>query len=241
MCTNPHPLHRCDKFRSTWAGVRGEFIKLNTICLNCINSSQHTSRLCKSSIRCRSPGCGKAHHTLLHRTDPPLRKIITAEVGTNAHDSADPHLQSNAVVCRSNEVLLKVISVKIVNGKGDAITTYGLIDSGSDVTFIDRSLVRELGVKGTTEKFFFSTVNSNDGQEVGLKVDFKISPIDGDSSQEFDVRGGLSRTLPFHSSIRQFIVILDNGTTHSRCPFIKLIEIRYLFSLAVMSKKPSFP
>ena len=66
MCTRSHPLYRCETFKSKPVDERHEFIKRNRICFNCINSVDHSSRSCKSSVRCQKPECGKRHHTLLH-------------------------------------------------------------------------------------------------------------------------------------------------------------------------------
>ena len=89
MCAKPHPLYRCQLFRSKTAEERGEFEKKSGICFNCINSTSHISRLCKSKFRCQVPECGKTHHTLLHRSTPSLIKAArTAEIGTSTQDLA---------------------------------------------------------------------------------------------------------------------------------------------------------
>ena len=65
MCTRSHPLYRWETFKSKPVDERYEFIKRNRICFNCNNSVEHSSRSCKSSVRCQKPECGKRHHTLL--------------------------------------------------------------------------------------------------------------------------------------------------------------------------------
>ena len=65
----------------------------------------------------------------------------------------------------SKEVLLQVIPIKIINPDGKMVTAYGLIDSGSDVTLIDQSLVEQLQFKGQPDRLHFSTIDSNDIQE----------------------------------------------------------------------------
>ena len=66
MCGRSHPLYRCEMFKSKPVEERAEFVKKKRICFNLINSVEHSSRSCKSSVRCRAPECGKPHHTLLH-------------------------------------------------------------------------------------------------------------------------------------------------------------------------------
>ena len=70
MCHQHHPLYRCEVFKSKSPRERNDFVKQKKICFNCISSTKHNSRKCKSLIRCRVEGCGKSHHTLLHFTEP---------------------------------------------------------------------------------------------------------------------------------------------------------------------------
>lgn len=70
MCHQHHPLYHCEVFKSKSPRERNDFVKQKKICFNCINSTKHNSKKCKSLIRCRVEGCGKSHHTLLHFTEP---------------------------------------------------------------------------------------------------------------------------------------------------------------------------
>ena len=51
---------------------------------------------------------------------------------------------ATATTAESSEILLQIIPLKIIGNNGRSITTYGLVDSGSDVTMIDPSLVEQL-------------------------------------------------------------------------------------------------
>lgn len=68
------------------------------------------------------------------------------------------------------------------------MTTCGLIDSGSDVTMIDPSLVQQLGIQGEEGQLLLSTVSQRDRQEKGVKVDFKIAPVDDSHTEHVTVR-----------------------------------------------------
>lgn len=81
----------------------------------------------------------------------------------------------------SPEVLLQVIPVKVISNAGRQITTYGLIDLGSDITMVDPSLVKLLNIEGTPSKLSLTTVNSADVEEKGMKVKFKIASLDSQS------------------------------------------------------------
>ena len=58
--------------------------------------------------------------------------------------SCNTSTHSVSTVVDSSEVLLQVIPVKAISNSGRQITTYGLIDSGSDITLVDPSLVKLL-------------------------------------------------------------------------------------------------
>ncbi|XP_068739665.1 uncharacterized protein [Montipora capricornis] len=187
MCCQSHRLYQCEAFKSKSPRERNDFVRQHKICFNCISSSLHNSRKCKSTIRCKVEGCGQAHHTLLHFHEPKevvdsgtvsqnneVNQDSLADQGTSCNTSA----HSVNPVVNSSEVLLQVIPVKVISNSGRQITTYGLIDSGSDITMVDPSLVKLLNIEGTLSKLSLTTVNSADVEERGMKVNFKIASLD---------------------------------------------------------------
>ena len=167
MCTRSHPLYRCETFKSKPVDERHEFIKRNRICFNCINSVEHSSRSCKSSVRCQKPECGKRHHTLLHfsSSNPErnsahqanhIENTATRHVPVARPSQDDPPAPSSGctttTMARPSEVLLQIVPLKVIGNNGTGVTTYGLIDSGSDVTMIDPSLVEKLGIQGESSQ-----------------------------------------------------------------------------------------
>ena len=140
-------------------------------------------------------GCGKTHHTLLHFTD--TRGSANQGALSQHREVVNQNLvpdQSTTSTCSTSasvgpcEVLLQVIPVKVMSSAGCQITTYGVIDSGSDITMIDPSLVELLNIKGSTSKLSLTTVHSVDAEEVGMKVDFKIGSVDSQNENVIDVK-----------------------------------------------------
>ena len=86
----------------------------------------------------------------------------------------------------SCDVFLQVIPVKVISNSGNQITTYGLIDSGSDITMIDPSIVKLLNIEGAPSKLTLTTVN-NAGVEEGVKVNLKIAPVDSQNDHVHNV------------------------------------------------------
>ena len=172
MCGRSHPLYHCEMFKSKPVEERAEFVKKKRICFNCINSVEHSSRSCKSSARCRAPECGKAHHTLLHLLRPsPERNVVhqannvetmvtpTVPMAPPDGQNATSSTCATATTAESSEILLQIIPLKVIGNNGRSITTYGLVDSGSDVTMIDPSLIEQLEIQGEASQLFISTVN----------------------------------------------------------------------------------
>ena len=81
--------------------------------------------------------------------------------------------------CEMREVLLQVVPVKVISDDGHSLTTYALLDSGSDITMIDPSLAMLLGLRGRPSKLRFNTASDCNAQQSGVKVDFKLASVSG--------------------------------------------------------------
>ena len=176
-----------------------EFVKTKQICFNCINSVEHSARSRKSPVRCKAPECGRHHHTLLHLSHPnhernfvnQTNNVKAAEVPAVTLDppngqNATPIVCAPTTMVESSEILLQIILLKIIGDKDRSITTYGLVDSGSDVTMIDPSLAEQLKIQGETSQLFLSTVREK--REQGVKVNFKIASVIDQDIREIAVR-----------------------------------------------------
>ena len=93
---------------------------------------------------------------------------------------------STSATVDSCEVLLQVIPVKMIGNAGHQVTNYGLVDSGSNITMIDPSLVKLLNIEGAPSKLSLTIVNNADVEE-GVKVDFKIASVDSQNDCVIDV------------------------------------------------------
>ena len=69
---------------------------------------------------------------------------------------------------------MQIIPLKLIANNGRSITNYALVDSGSDVTMIDPSLVEQLEIQGEASQLFLSTVNQREKREQGVKVNLVI-------------------------------------------------------------------
>ena len=65
-----------------------------------------------------------------------------------------------------------------------AVETYALLDSGSDISLCDKTLVRELGVRGQEKTFFLTTQEREDSPRVGHEISLTVEPLDGTDKVE---------------------------------------------------------
>jgi len=187
LCSKPHRLYHCDLFKSKSTKERNDFVKSKHLCFNCLSSTTHKAQSCKSTVRCRAPDCGRPHHTMLHfdggarttrqdnsegQAKPRREQEAYIPSGNNNAVSSDVNATS------TNNVLLQVLPIRVISNTGHSLTTYGLLDSGSDITMIDPSLVMLLGMKGNPSKLLISTINDSNTHHTGVKVDFKLAAVD---------------------------------------------------------------
>ena len=196
MCNKQHRLYRCELFKSKSPKERNEFVKTKKICFNCLSSTEHNYKNCKCSTRCQVAGCGKAHHSMLHFTDSSATQPNTSQRDSNkdVKDSVTSQPTTNtsrsscSTTANNPDVMLQVLPVKILNDKSDVITTYCLIDSGSDVTLIDPSLAKELNLKGSPGNLVLNTVSNSNVSNQATKVSFQLASLsDEDDDDVVDV------------------------------------------------------
>ena len=139
-CEKVHKLIDCDKFKNLTYEEKYKFVKAKGLCFKCL-SGNHFARYCKSSCKCLITGCkGTFHHTLLH-------KITDTEV--TGHIDACSSVRFNKSTGNVQHVFLNVVPVR-VRCEGKETEVYAFLDQGSTACFCDRSLARELQLRGTS-------------------------------------------------------------------------------------------
>lgn len=129
---------------------------------------------------------------MLHFAEPKEnvnQETVDRNIGVNQKSVPDHGTLSTASSAASDscDVFLQIIPVKVISNSDKQITTYGLIDSGSDITMIDPSIVKLLNIEGAPSKLTLTTVNNADAEEEGMKVNFKIAPVDSQNNHVLNV------------------------------------------------------
>ena len=157
-------LAYCEKFESHGLDKRREIAQSSRACFNCVKTG-HGVKFCKNPKRCSKDDCGKKHHLLLHK-DP--------ESAQNAFEEQDTATLATAQVRFGT--FLGIIPVEVLGKNGKRVTIFALMDNGSQKTFCDDALLRELSVPGKPLIFNLNTMNGPreyKGRVASLKVQGK--------------------------------------------------------------------
>ena len=160
-CSEPHYVYQCRKFRSLSVEERWSIVMKQGLRKLCLHSGHFAAR-CTLSLRCKKKDCGStAHKTLLHL----VSKGSEAQSSTNQPTtSEESQVKSLATSSRMSNTLqgrgtyLDVVPVKVFT-KDETIQTYALLDSGSDRSFCEARLIRELNIRGSPVKMSIQTMS----------------------------------------------------------------------------------
>ena len=205
-CDRPHPTRKCRKFQELDPAKRTEVVREKRLCLRCLDSD-HLWAACKSDEKCGQDGCEKTHHRLMHGAPslfPPrdgasgprhrgkgrTGKAPSSTEGVKASvDIPTSRLASFATVStvQPKLVLLPIVPV-IISANGHSVSTFALLDPGSEVTMLCESVKKKLNLTGPTEKAVIGTWHANDPAFKTTRVAFSVSSADEGTS--FAVAGG---------------------------------------------------
>lgn len=168
VCKGEHYLYHCKEFCKFNVKDRQDYIQKNNLCFNCFSPS-HLVMKCRKSVSCRR--CGRRHHSLLH-FDNEVSSATSSESKTTPSESANnvsTPISTNFSSKRieASCVLLATVSVWAYNENGYKQPLRGLLDQGSQASFISESVVQLLGL---ARKSVSGTVSGiGDGGHTSIK------------------------------------------------------------------------
>ena len=188
VCNAAHPLAKCTIFIEKNFEERLQVMRKAQLCHNCFKYG-HIAVGCLARSTCEVQSCKRRHHTLLH--PPPSQQSVenrtrAVQQGTQV-SSGTPQTsgETNSASAGGGKVCLRVVPVKVRSRDvNKAVETYALLDSGSDISLCDKTLARELGVRGQEKTFFLTTQEREDSPRVGHEISLTVEPLDGTDKVE---------------------------------------------------------
>ena len=175
VCDNDHLLKDCNQFKDMSVDRRVAIVKDNRLCYRCLNK-EHLSPDCKRNEPCGNGDCGRLHHPLLHGA-PRMYPRRRPPVSTTRATSPQPFSSATAVATESVTMLPIVPVVLTANGR--KFQTFALLDSGSEVTLVEKGVIEKLGVDGREDTMAIVTVTGSGRPVKSKRVEFVVESTDG--------------------------------------------------------------
>ena len=153
-----HTLNNCNQFQQMTVAERIAAAEKAKLCKTCLSKFCHG--VCLRSLRCEVNGCGKQHHTLVHRTEE--------HVQLQRADSSGDALRTQVVIYRT-------IPITLHYGE-NSIDITAFVDEGSSATLIDECVAEQLKADGPNEPLQITwTGNISRFEDRSRKLDLLIS------------------------------------------------------------------
>ncbi|CAB3988357.1 uncharacterized protein LOC111325144 [Paramuricea clavata] len=186
-CIVCNQAHTPEEFRAMSYEKRIELVKRKGLCFNCL-TPHHMAKDCRRQKSCKE--YSRRHSTMLHltpsRNDQRLgsqRTLSSAEKQVQTAES----FTSNERSCTFTDVPrlavgLSVVPVKVKVKKGGHreryISTYALLDGGSNTTFCTEILKDQLGLTGDTTKFSLTTMTKKNKETKSIVISLEVYDLD---------------------------------------------------------------
>ena len=192
-CSLTHSIYSCELFKKKTQPERFELVKKKGLCYNCLKNNpiirsgvkvKHIVKSCPSKFKCKIEGCGLSHHTLLHKPKSVEKKEDNVDEGNDIIPKAD----SNATTLETSDaILLQVIPVRLISQNEVATTTYAMLDSGSEISLVDPSLIEQLGIQGRSDKLVVSTVSNENDLQHGQRVNLALESLTDENPERLEI------------------------------------------------------
>jgi len=189
-----HKAADCQKLKNLKsAEERTKFLSDNrvNVCRNCLKGKHFTAE-CRQGAQCKVQGCGKPHHTLLHRQARRPQSSVAQPARSEPSGGSGPENApgdkavnvASAGPLTSTPILL-TCRAWVMGSKGEQVLANLFLDSGSEVTLMTRAMAARLGLSGPSHQLSLTGVG-------GVKlpttteriVTFKLRSLKGDFTSD---------------------------------------------------------
>jgi len=160
FCAKPgHQSHVCFKGKKMTLEERNLKVKEAKVCFKCLKSG-HLFRQCKSTVKCAS--CNKSHYELMCPGQSKSEEVEQVkekpEVKTISAVAQSSVLTMKVGPQEPNRILRGTIQVRVIGPNRRHRTVRVLIDTGSDVSYIQKSLAKDLQLQPIGRRIFQTEV-----------------------------------------------------------------------------------
>ena len=169
FCKSNHESADCPEFKIKTVEERWKTVKSNKLCFNCLKPShaKHYSKVCRQP-RCSIADCSQRHHKLLHEPRPSTQ-ASQAQPGSTFNGFSASDFKT------PTETLLPTAIAKLSAGN-QTLEVRVLLDSGSQRSYIRKTIAEAIGLKGPTESVSVTTLGGKTSAIKRLqRVKFSLS------------------------------------------------------------------
>ena len=207
-----HKIWISTKFKQQGVNERYELLKKYKLCFCCLNS--HLMKDCKSDRVCGVNGCTKKHNKLLHSDSSKTEKDKKLE-----EPSSQNRAGGSSMLSTGSSGFLQLIPISIGNDKR-SVETISLCDTGSTVSFMDKTLVDLLKLKGKESVMSVAGIHGLSEMKTEI-VTARIGPSEADTAGEELAFCG-HRNLNVGDKIYDFTKMKENYVYLNNLPDIKV-------------------
>lgn len=189
-----HVASECKKFVDMSNAERWGVVRKKFMCIRCLG--KHVLRNCGLSTSCESDGCTLPHHPMLHSNVPSEiaekkdeNKTVNQHEVEPEHDDSESlsrtpaNTDGNVLMHSHAGAKFQIVPVNVSNGEVE-ISTYAFLDSGSNITIVERKLMSAMGISGPTQPLKIKWSGDVSREEKrSQRVQFYVSNRNGNYSQ----------------------------------------------------------
>ncbi|CDW61149.1 DUF1758 domain containing protein, partial [Trichuris trichiura] len=176
-CNRSHPLTQCEQFNSMTLDDRLKVARKAKCCFVCL-SVGHQSRTCNVQKSCPISGCSRKHHRLLHGASFRQNVDSTQPISREQQELREGSKVVQVGATISDRAILLLVVPIMVRSSSATLSTYALLDSGSEASLITEDLAKKLGLNLKPTAVCLTTFK--DRQPIPtLAVSFEVASCDG--------------------------------------------------------------
>ena len=151
MCNGQHNIETCNEYKALSPVEKTDTVRNKGLCYRCLMKG-HLEADCSKTTICGVNDCKANHHPTLHDC-PRLAPQPTTRIPENDHGPLRDNNCLHATQSGSR-VLLAVVPV-LIETQSHCVESWALLDRGSQVSLIDQTLAKEIGLNGkpTPQRF----------------------------------------------------------------------------------------